>query len=130
MRGDHILLVIEGKQAATGSSSKSAALQILALRTVHPLESPALAAFRREPYLKALIREGVMGYVVTPPEAVTLAGLPAFRYVMHAQGVTVTNCTVVHGKYLYNLNLVLPPKTPAPLVSSLEAALRSFRITD
>lgn len=133
LRGKSLTFIVHGKGSPSGPSWLYAGLHIWVLRTAHPLKTPTLDAVRRDPAVKALMSQGIMGYVASSPRAVTLGGLPAvwIHYVASAGGVShaAENYTVIHGEYLYQVDLVLQPKTPPAVASSLKAALRSFRVT-
>jgi hypothetical protein len=124
-----IVLLIDANRPGNVPSSKRPKLDIAAVRAKHALKTPTLTSFRQDPYMKVLTTRGYVGLTFDTPPAVVLGGLPAFRYVAHGKGLTITNYSVVQGQYFYNLNLVVPTKTPAAMTAALQAALRSFRVT-
>jgi hypothetical protein len=126
LQGDELILIVEGKRGPPQGGE----LSVSALRLSRPLTLPSLAAFRREPYMKELVANGFQGATVAPPQSASIGGLPAFRYTFGKKGVmSVVNYTVVHGRFVYNLNLALSPKASTSLASSLEAALQSFHVS-
>ena len=126
LHGDMQALYVRTKPTL---SPRLAELGIVAWYTTRPVAPPTLAAFRREPYMRSLIRKGWLGAVVTEPQAAMLDGLPAYRFVMRKGRASITTYTMVRGDYVYGLDLTLRGDTPAPVRLALEGALRSFRVT-
>jgi hypothetical protein len=127
-----LLYVLRARKAAgVPQASPYAVLQITAIQPSAEVPRPTLTTFRNEPYMKSLTKRNATPYWASTPVAVTLGGLPAFRFVSNpptARHLSETY-TIVDGPSVFTLNLVLPHGTPASIASALRSALHSFRTT-
>ena len=125
-----LLYVLRPRTAASALEARLTVLQVMAFQPSVRVPRPTLATFSNEPYMESLTKRNAYPYRVSTPQAATIGGLPAFHFFSPPKGRHVIETyTVVDGRSIYTLNLVLPAGTPADIASALRAALQSFRTT-
>jgi hypothetical protein len=134
LNGPTLVLDIAVKSRAGLADRTRGELELRAVGPIRQLHQPTLAAFSREPFLRA-----GWSRVTSRPQIVRLNGLPAFRYSMRLTAsdfgikgrfsATYVGYAVYHDGFVYCMMLL----APTPLWPSVEPALnsvaQSFRLT-
>ena len=98
VRGDTQGLIVGLKAPANLPESLRGEFQLTAVRAVPILRTPTLAAFRSEAYMRLLQAHGL---IVSPAQADTLNGMPAFRTVARDHGVTMLTYVLYRPRFVY-----------------------------
>jgi uncharacterized protein YceK len=123
--GDTFMFRVVLKDPTSVSSVERGDVTFLAVKTPRAAEPPTLAAFRDEPRMRDLRTEG---FLTSEPRAVTLNGLPAFRWAYRMLGLDVVNYTVYAGGLVYDINVRSATKRWASVQVPLNAVAESFTV--
>ena len=123
--GDTLMFRVVMKDPSSVSGVERGDVTFLAVKTSRSPEPPTLAAFKDEPRMRDLRTEG---FITSEPRAVTLNGLPAFRWAYRMLGLDVVNYTVYIDGLVYDINIRAATSRWEAVDAPLNAVAESFTV--
>jgi len=101
------------------------AVDVIAVRTLHVVQSPSVVSFRHESYYRRLVSAGVVTGAV---RRTTLGGNAAFAFDTDLKGVRGRDYRVYSGRFVYDVGVHAPANEWREAAPLLLATARTFRV--